>query len=59
METAFLICAIVGGTLLACQFLLALVGAGSHYDIGDHDLHDVSVHEVAGHDQAMSWFMAP
>jgi len=40
METAFLVCAILGGTLLLCQMLAGLVGVGTDHDV-DHDLgHD-------------------
>jgi hypothetical protein len=38
METIFLVCAVVGGTLLVCQFILGLLGLG-HHDVGGHDLH--------------------
>ncbi len=34
METLFLVCAIVGGTVLVCQFLMTLFGMGA----GGHDL---------------------
>ncbi len=52
MDTVFLVCAIVGGTLMLCQFVLGLLGVG-HHDVGGHDLpadvdHDVG-HEP-GHD---------
>jgi hypothetical protein len=54
METIYLTCAIVGGTLLGCQFLLGLLGFGGHHDVGGgHDFHDVGGHDVAhdaGHD---------
>jgi hypothetical protein len=48
METVFLLCAIVGGTLLICQFALGLLGFG-HHDVGDHDFHTDVPHDV-GHD---------
>src|SRR5687767_531811 len=66
METAFTICAAVGGTLLVCQFLLTLLGGGDHHDMGGHDLgghdigHDVGHHhghDVA-HDSAVNWFVS-
>lgn len=42
MSTLFLICAVVGGTLLACQFVLTLVGVGGHHgDFGADAPHDV------------------
>jgi membrane protein implicated in regulation of membrane protease activity len=48
METIFLVCAVVGGTLLVCQFLLGLLGVG-HHDLGGHDVHVEAAHG-AGHD---------
>jgi hypothetical protein len=40
METMFLVCAIVGGTLVVCQFLLVLVGfAGHGADVHTGDVH--------------------
>ena len=41
MFTFFLVCAAIGGTILACQFVMSLVGFG-----GDHsgDLHGGDVH---------------
>jgi hypothetical protein len=67
-ETFFLVCAIVGGTLLLCQFLMSLIGFGDHHDAGgDHDFHDAGGHDAHGdhadqsdhHDQAAhhSWFV--
>jgi hypothetical protein len=55
MDTAFLVCALVGGTLIACQFLLTLIGLGGHHDTGgDHDFggHDAGGHDAGGHDAA-------
>jgi hypothetical protein len=51
-ETIYLSCAIAGGTLLVCQFLLGLIGLGDHHDAGgDHDLGaDHEVHGADGHD---------
>lgn len=48
METVYMICAAVGGTLIVCQFLMSLLGMGGDHDAGGHDMggHDV----VAGHD---------
>ena len=41
METAFLVCAALGGTLLVCQFVAGLVGFGADHDFdADHD-HDL------------------
>jgi hypothetical protein len=50
MAWLFLICATIGGTVLVCQFVLALVGFGAD-DLGDglphdvpHDFHGDSTH---------------
>jgi hypothetical protein len=57
MTTFFLICAIVGGTVLVCQFVMTVIGLGGHHDFGDghvevpHDVgHDFG--EDAGHAEA-------
>jgi hypothetical protein len=55
MSTVFLICAVVGGTLLVCQSLLGLLGLGGHHDFGDHDVpvdhaDAFSADHAAGHD---------
>jgi membrane protein implicated in regulation of membrane protease activity len=66
METVYLVCALVGGTLLVCQFLLGLLGLGDHHDIGtDHDFHfdhdaghaDAG-HSGSGHEHASSIFLS-
>jgi len=51
----FLVCASIGGAVLICQFVLALVGFGGHGDVVDglgHDIpHDFNVDSHAdGHD---------
>jgi hypothetical protein len=55
MDTLFLVCAILGGTILVCQFVMTLVGLGGHDMVGDHDLSVDAHHEIghhdAGHDQ--------
>jgi hypothetical protein len=63
MESIFLVCAAVGGTLLVCQFVMSLLGVG-HHDVGtDHDVgHDMGAdhdtHHDSGHDHhASSWFV--
>jgi len=62
----YLSCFLTGATLMACQFLLGLLGLGGHHDMAaDHDVsHDVghdAHHEHgaddANHDQYMAWFM--
>lgn len=66
MATLFLLCACAGGTLLACQFLLGLLGLGGHDgDLGDHDAPDVD-HEVdhdldqdqGAHDHGSHWYFS-
>src|SRR5262245_1519066 len=64
METMFWICAIVGGTLIVCQFLLTLFGLGGDHDPAGHDAgggHDFAGHDAGGHGDAThgdqsSWF---
>jgi len=60
MQTLFFICAIVGGTLMLCQFLMMVLGIGGHHEVGgDHDIatdHDAGHHEV-GHDKEVWWFV--
>ncbi len=58
METIYLICAAVGGTLIVCQFLLTFIGVGAHHDVGGGgadvghgDVH-VGAHDAGGHDAA-------
>jgi membrane protein implicated in regulation of membrane protease activity len=56
MTAIFVFCAVVGGTILVCQFVLTLVGFG--HDMGGDLAHDFSgdaggdVHMHAGHDGA-------
>jgi hypothetical protein len=50
METLYLTCAALGGTLILCQFLLGLLGMGGDHDLS-HDVgHDFS--HAGGHDTA-------
>jgi len=70
METVYLVCFLVGATVMVCQFLLSLVGIGGHHDLGDS--HDVAGHEAhAGpgddthdghhgshHETVSSWFVS-
>jgi hypothetical protein len=53
----YLVCALFGGVLMLCQFLLGLLGIGGDHgtdaghdfhDAGDHDFHDTGGHD--GHD---------
>ena len=65
METIFLACAIVGGTLIVCQFLLTLLGMGGDHDAdhggghggADHGGHDAAHHDHGGHSTA-AWFFS-
>jgi hypothetical protein len=52
METVYLVCAAIGGTLIVCQFLVTLLGLGGGHDIGGHDVggHDVGGHDAGGDD---------
>jgi hypothetical protein len=69
MGTVFMVCAIVGGTLIVCQFLLTLVGLGGDQDAdhggGDHGggaehagAHDAGHHEHGGTDHGSAWFFS-
>jgi hypothetical protein len=49
MDMIFQACAIVGGTLIVCQFLLTLFGLGGDHD-ADHGGHMGGGHDVGGHD---------
>jgi hypothetical protein len=40
LSTIFLIAAIIGGTVMVCQFILTLLGMGHHGDVLGGDLHD-------------------
>lgn len=71
METFYLICAAIGGTILVCQFVMTLTG-GDHQDAdgdvddfegghdvdGDHDV-DHDVHDAGGEDghHMTSWLV--
>ena len=53
MFTLFLICAVVGGTILTFQFVMTLTGMGGHHDAGGHGFldagGDAGAHMDAGH----------
>jgi hypothetical protein len=54
METVYLVCAVIGGTMIVCQFLVTLLGFGGHHDMGGHDIagHDAGGHDMGAHDAA-------
>lgn len=64
MDMIFQACAIVGGTLIVCQFLLTLFGMGGDHDAdhggdaGGHDAggHDAGAHDHGHTDHGSSWF---
>ena len=63
METVYLVCAAVGGTLIVCQFLVTLLGLGGHdsVDAGGHDVsmgHDVGGSHEVGHGTEPAWFFS-
>ena len=61
METTYLVCAAVGGTLIVCQFLMTLFGLGGHDLVGDNHIdaggHDASGDHHVGHGEESSWFL--
>lgn len=60
MDTVYWICAVVGGTVIVCQFVLTLMGIGGDHDVdgggadvhADFGGHDVGHHGLGGHDVA-------
>jgi hypothetical protein len=59
METTFLVCATLGGTLLVIQLGLALLGLGGDHDFdhgGDTDVHVDGTHGDGGA-QGGNWFL--
>lgn len=61
METIFLICAVIGGVILLCQFVLSLAGVGGDHDIGGADHHiDFGAENHAGadhpEDDGATWY---
>jgi hypothetical protein len=62
LDTLFTLCAILGGTILFCQFLLSLLGFGGHDSDGgdaDHDgSHGSEGHHEVAHDSQVAWFIS-
>ncbi|HJT78526.1 MAG TPA: hypothetical protein VJ739_15080 [Gemmataceae bacterium] len=59
MYSFYLVCFLIGGSLLACQVLLSLLGLSHVLDFGGHDVHDLghAGHGHTGdHDHEASWF---
>jgi hypothetical protein len=56
METVFLVCALVGATLLVAQMLLSAVGVG-HHDTDVHVDHGMDGHHEVAHDHDHAWFV--
>lgn len=58
MENVFFYCALVGGTILVCQFVLTLLGMGdadSEFHTGGHDVgHGGLAHDGGAHDASAS-----
>lgn len=53
MQNVYFFCALVGGTVSVCQFLLAMVGMGGDSDAdasGGHDMGDAGGHDAGGND---------
>ncbi|MSQ96107.1 MAG: hypothetical protein EXR98_16350 [Gemmataceae bacterium] len=62
METTYIICALIGGTLITCQFLMTLFGLGGHHDMAGGDHVDVAGHgggadHHGGHGDNSTWFL--
>jgi membrane protein implicated in regulation of membrane protease activity len=61
LDTLFIITAVVGGTVMVCQFVLTLMGLSDHGDVGGGLDVDVSggadgggFHDVGGHDAGVA-----
>ncbi len=61
MDFVYLGCAVLGGTVLVCQFLMTLAGLGGDHDVGgDHEIggdHDVAHDHGHEHAASSSWFI--
>jgi len=57
MSLAFLVCAVLGGVILVCQFLLTLAGLGGEHDFdGGHHVEIGDHHGDAHTDTGSTWF---
>jgi hypothetical protein len=65
MEILYLGCAVLGGTVLVCQFVMTLVGIGGDHDLGgDHEFGHDAGHALDhdhtqgdAHEHGSSWFI--
>jgi len=65
MEILYLGCAVLGGTVLVCQFVMTLVGLGGDHDLGgDHEVGHDAGHAMDhdhtqgdAHEHGSSWFI--
>jgi hypothetical protein len=48
MFYVYLVCFLIGATLLVGQFLLGLLGLGHDHDLGGHDFHGPDAHDFHG-----------
>lgn len=48
METVFLVCAVLGSTVMVCQFLLTMLGMAGH-GVAEHAGADAAHHDVGHH----------
>lgn len=58
LDAIFIVAAVVGGTVMVCQFVLTVMGLGDHGDVGgglDVDVSDGGgFHDVGGHDGSIA-----
>jgi hypothetical protein len=65
MENLYLACAVLGGTVLVCQFVMTLAGLGGDHDLGgDHEVGHDAGHAMDhdhtqgdAHEHGSSWFI--
>jgi membrane protein implicated in regulation of membrane protease activity len=60
LGTVYLVCFLIGGTLMLLQTLMGVLGLGGGDDIHDgHDVHDAAHdgHDEAGHDHGGTWLL--